>query len=83
MQIWNYSFVPHPEITTKGLDWLRPVMITLAMVYKSANSSDKLTRVKGLLELLPLSDIDKQLLLDHAGINVIGLSPPPTKTDSS
>lgn len=73
----NYSIVPHPEIFSKGRDWLRPVIITLAMMYHRARQDpptdmtleDNHNKVRGFLQTLDLSEEDKKLLREEAGID--------------
>jgi hypothetical protein len=65
-----YSFVPHPGNLTVTTDWIRPVIITLAMAYKTAQNDVALAKVRGMLELLPLSDEDRKILRDHAGLDL-------------
>jgi hypothetical protein len=66
-----YSFVPRENALAVTLDWLRPVIITLAMVYKRREDSASLEKLRGMLELLhPLSTVDKDLLRELAGIEL-------------
>lgn len=66
----HYSFVPTPELRDTTLDWLRPIIITLAIHYKESLDDAALGKIRGMLELLPLSDEDRRILCDYAGMNL-------------
>jgi hypothetical protein len=43
-------------------------MIMLALAYKRENNDLALEKLRGMLTLLPLSDVDKTILREHAGL---------------
>ena len=65
---YQYSFVPDRGVVEKTPNWLRPIMIMLALAYKRENNDLALEKLRGMLTLLPLSDVDKTILRKHAGL---------------
>ena len=63
-----YSFVPHQAVLQKTPDWLRPVIIMMAMAYEMDGNAEAIEKIRGMLTLLPLSQEDKKILAQNAGI---------------